>query len=82
MLSPHDRQTEPWYVFVANVGFGRCLNVRSCATPRLQTEDAWNTRRPRRRSGDVWLWDQPALQQEIFFLRRATSAEGFSAIEH
>jgi tetratricopeptide (TPR) repeat protein len=44
--------------------------------------NAWNTRRPRRRSGDVWLWDQPALQQEIFFLRRASSAEGFSAVEH
>ena len=44
--------------------------------------NAWNTRRPRRRSGDVWLWDQPALQQEIFFLRRATSAEGFSALAH
>ncbi len=27
--------------------------------------NAWNTRRPRHRSGDVWLWDQPALQQEI-----------------
>jgi tetratricopeptide (TPR) repeat protein len=44
--------------------------------------NAWNTRRPRRRSGDVWSWDQPALQQEIFFLRRASSAEGFSAVEH
>ena len=44
--------------------------------------NAWNTRRPRRRSGDIWLWDQPAIQQEIFFLRRATGAESFAAVEH
>lgn len=44
--------------------------------------NAWNTRRPRRRRGDVWLWDQPALQKEIFLLRRASAAEGFSAAEH
>jgi hypothetical protein len=30
--------------------------------------NAWNTRRPRRRNGDFWLWDQAALQQEVFFL--------------
>jgi hypothetical protein len=56
------------------------------AAERVQLDyfraNAWNTRRPRRQHGDVWLWDQPALQKEIFFLRRASSAEGFSAVEH
>ena len=40
--------------------------------------NAWDHRRPRYRQGSAaWQWEQPALQEEILYLRRARYREGF-----
>ncbi len=39
--------------------------------------NAWSALRPTENQTDTWNWDQPALQEEILSLRRATRHEAF-----
>lgn len=45
--------------------------------------NAWANRQPKGRPNRaaVWSWEQPELQQQIFFLRRARSSPGFQDLD-
>jgi len=44
--------------------------------------NAWDCRRPKNTKSEVWHWDQAPLQEEIYFLRRAATSQGFETVDH